>query len=154
MIYGKQQNAEQYYGISKNLDLALDYIKRQDYSALTLGKNVLAEDDVYINCFSYDTMESNQTFFEAHTDYLDLHVVLEGEEQIEVAHRENLEEFERDPSADYTGYKGEAEAVCLMRPGDFLVAFPEDAHKVKVKTHKICRVKKAVFKVKVGSRSW
>lgn len=153
MIYGKQQNAGQYSGLSKNLDLALGYIGKQDYSALVPGKNVLAGDDVYINCFSYETMESDQAFFEAHRDYLDLHVVLEGEEQIEVSYRGNLEEFEQDLSADYVGYKGKTEVVCLMRPGDFLVAFPEDAHKVKVKTNRVCQVKKAVFKIRVDKNN-
>lgn len=152
MIYGKQKNAGQYCGISKNLDLALEYIRKQDYSALTPGKNTLAGDDVYINCFSYETMESDQVFFEAHRDYLDLHVVLEGEEKIEVSYRENLEEFERDLTADYIGYKGKTETTCFMRPGDFLIVFPEDAHKVKVKTDQVCQVKKAVFKIRVDQQ--
>ncbi|MGN0292517.1 MAG: YhcH/YjgK/YiaL family protein [Lachnospiraceae bacterium] len=150
MIYGKQRDALQYLGIGDNLDFALKYVEKQDFSGLVPGKNTLSGEDVYVNCFSYETMESDQAFFEAHTDYLDLHVVLEGEERIEVAHRDVLEEFERDPAADYTGYKGQAEAVCVMRPGDFMIVFPEDAHKVKVKNDAVCLVKKAVFKVKIG----
>lgn len=149
MIYGKQKDAKQYCGIDKNLDLALEFISRQDFSSVVPGKNVISGEDVYINCFSYETMESEKGFFEAHTDYLDIHVVLEGTEQIEIAHRSKLEEFESDPAADYTGYRGAAEAVCCMEKGDFLIAFPEDAHKVKVKNQEVCQVKKAVFKVRI-----
>ncbi|MDO5409385.1 MAG: YhcH/YjgK/YiaL family protein [Lachnospiraceae bacterium] len=147
MIYGKQKDAGRYRGIDENLDLALDFIEKQDYSGVVPGKNVLSGEDVYINCFSYDTMESSEGFFEAHDKYLDVHVVLEGKERIETADRSLLEEFESDPETDYTGYHGVAEAVCTMKPGDFLVVFPEDAHKVKVKDETSCHVNKAVFKV-------
>ena len=46
-------------------------------------------------------------------------------------------------------YRGTAEQSLILRPGSFLVVFPEDAHRIKIAVDKPETVSKVVFKVLV-----
>ena len=46
-------------------------------------------------------------------------------------------------------YQSVAERKLLLSPGDFLVVFPDDAHKIKMMCGSPETVTKAVFKVKI-----
>ena len=88
-----------------------------------------------------------ETFFEAHKRYLDIHVMVEGEERVELASPDKLELFEH--KDDFYGYRGEAEQSVIIRKGDFLVVFPDDAHRIKICVSEPKNVSKVVFKLLV-----
>ena len=60
-----------------------------------------------------------------------------------------MQETGRDEENDGIDLKGEAEQFLLMEPGKVLVAFPEDAHMVKIQWDESCQVEKAVVKVRL-----
>ena len=145
MIYGKLERLDRCRGMSRALDTAIDFLRTQDFSALPMGKTVIDGDSVFVNRFDYETLETSIT--EAHLRYIDIHVVLEGEEKIGVADLSTLRETERREDEDFIGCEGEFESVCTMRPGDFLITFPEDAHCPKLQFRGPSAVKKIVVKV-------
>ncbi|MEG1549136.1 MAG: YhcH/YjgK/YiaL family protein [Ruthenibacterium sp.] len=149
MIYIERTEIAQYYGISKNLDIALRYLQAHDFKTLMQGRNEVDGDAVYINRFDYTTMPEKDAFYEAHEQYADIHVLLSGEEKILVANTETLTETGRDAASDFIGYKGDAEAVFNMQPQKILIVFPNEAHMVKVQLHAASAVQKAVMKVKI-----
>lgn len=110
-----------------------------------MGRTAIDGENVYVNRFDYET--GPEAITEGHLRYIDIHVVLEGEEQIGVADVAALEEIERKADEDYIGFRGPFQSVCVMRPGDVLVTFPEDAHSPKRQNGSPCHVKKAVVKV-------
>lgn len=149
MIYFKRYNWEKYKGYSSHLDTALTYLASNDLNALVAGRNEVDGENVFINRMTYTTMMEEDTFFEAHLNYIDIHVVLDGQEYIGVSDIQVLEEFDRDEAADFIGYKGSIEGKCLMNETNMLVVFPEDAHMVKMMCDAQSKVEKVVVKVRV-----
>lgn len=149
MIYFKRHNWEKYKGYSNYLDTALAYLASNDLNALVAGRNEVDGENVFINRMTYTTMTEEEAFFEAHLEYIDIHVVLAGQEYIGVSDIHVLDEFDRDEAADFIGYKGEIESKCLMNDTNMLVVFPEDAHMVKMMCDTQSVVEKMVVKVRV-----
>ena len=82
----------------------------------------------------YQTLPEEETFFEAHRKYLDIHLMLRGSERVEIAPPECLTEFDRVEANDFYAYRGEGDYKLTLSPGDFLVVFPGDAHRIKMQT--------------------
>ena len=49
----------------------------------------------------------------------------------------------------WKAYRGEGHYKLVLSPGDFLVVFPGDAHRIKTQVDGPQEVAKAVFKVKI-----
>lgn len=148
MIYTTRDRLARYKGISAPLDTAIDYLSSADLSQLTMGRNEVDGDHVFINRFDYTTMPPEEAAWEGHKAYADIHVVLEGEERIGVSDASYLIPGAYDEASDFLPFQGPVDAWVTMRPGDILIVFPEDVHMVKVQLSGPVSVKKAVFKVK------
>ena len=79
MIYAKNADALAYRGIHPNLDLALEHITPEFLASLRDNQRVeLKGDLVYCTRFTYETIPQEESFFEAHRRYLDIHIMVEG----------------------------------------------------------------------------
>ena len=146
MIFCKQKDLNRYLGLSHHLDTAIRFLSEADLQTLAMGKNVIDGEAVYVNRFDYDTVIDPIT--EGHLRYIDIHVVLEGEEIVAVSDPSVLTEIERKEDEDYIGFQGKFQSMNILRPGDVLICFPEDAHSPKrICGAESCHVKKAVVKV-------
>jgi len=148
MIYGRLDRLDRYKGLSARLDKALDFLKTQNLTALPAGKTVLDGEALFVNRFDYKTAQESVT--EAHRAYTDIHIVLEGEERVGVADVALLRQTESREEEDFIGFEGAFGSVCTLRPGDFLIVFPEDAHCPKLCASGPAEVKKIVVKVLDG----
>lgn len=148
MILAKNRDAGQYLGLNANLDAALRRIL-SGLDGLESGHYDMDGDNVWLNCFDYDTIPESEAFYEAHEHYGDIHIMLEGSEKVCISHPDTLAEFERTPENDFIAYRGEAEHTLQLAPGSFLVVFPGDAHKIKMQVDGAEHVRKAVFKFKL-----
>ncbi len=149
MIYTRLAMLNRYKGILASLDTAIEFLSAADLSDLKTGRNEVDGESVYINRFDYTTMPEDEAAWEGHKYYADIHVVLDGEERIGVTDASMLTAGEYEEAGDFIPYEGPVKSWVDMRPGDILVVFPEDVHKVKVQLHGASQVKKAVFKVRV-----
>ncbi|WP_295738151.1 YhcH/YjgK/YiaL family protein [uncultured Oscillibacter sp.] len=148
MIYAKQKDAPAYRGIHPSLDLALERIT-PEFLASVGSERVDIVDGVYATRFTYETVPAEESFFEAHKKYLDIHIMVEGREGVEIAPPEALAEFDRVEANDFYAYRGEGDYKLILSPGDFLVVFPGDAHRIKMQLDGPKTVSKVVFKVKI-----
>ena len=147
MILDKLSQASAYRGIHPRLDRALDCLNEGFLSQVGYDSQHLEGDALYVTRFTYETLPLEETFFEAHKRYLDIHLMVQGQERVDLASPGGLRLFEhRD---DFYAYKGEAEQSLVLRPGSFLVVFPEDAHRIKIQADGPETVSKVVFKVLV-----
>ena len=105
--------------------------------------------DVYATRFAYETLPAEETFFEAHRNFLDIHIMVDGSEGVEIAPPESLTEFDRVEANDFYAYRGEGDYKLALSPGDFLVVFPNDAHRIKMCLERPAPVSKVVFKVRI-----
>lgn len=148
MILAKNQDALQYLGCNPNLDAALRRLSL-GLDGLEPGHYDMDGDNVWLNCFDYETIPEEESFYESHERFGDIHIMLRGAEKVCISHPAELEEYERIPENDFIASRGEAEHTLILRPGTFLVVFPGDAHKIKMQVDGPEPVRKAVFKFKL-----
>ena len=108
MIYAKHKDAPAYRGIHPNLDLALEHIT-PEFLASVGPERVELKGGVYATRFTYETVPAEESFFEAHKKYLDIHIMAEGSEKVEIAPPEALAEFDRIEANDFYAYRGEGD---------------------------------------------
>ena len=147
MILDKLSAANAYRGIHPRLDGVLDRLNEAFLATVGPETMELEGDKLYVTRFTYETLPREETFFEAHKRYLDVHLMVQGEERVELASPGGLTMFEH--QGDFYAYRGEAEQSLVLRPGSFLVVFPEDAHRIKIQVNGPETVSKVVFKVLV-----
>ena len=147
MILDKLTAAQAYRGIHPRLDGVLDRLNEAFLATVGPETMELEGDKLYVTRFTYETLPREETFFEAHKRYLDVHLMVQGEERVELASPGGLTLFEH--QGDFYAYRGEAEQSLVLRPGSFLVVFPEDAHRIKIQVNGPETVSKVVFKVLV-----
>lgn len=149
MIYDSVAHCKRYLGISERLDMALCYLTENDLSALDDGAYPIDGADVTLRISSYLTKTANEAKIEAHRDFLDIQLVLDGEEAIRYG---LLEEMEREtqayPGRDLYFYEGPTQEAFLST-GKFLILFPSDVHAPALCAGGPSHVRKALIKVRL-----
>lgn len=152
MIVGKLVDLYRYKGISKNIDTAIDYIQNNDLMALPKGKTVVDGDNVFINRDTYVARPLEECFFENHEKYIDIQIVLKGQEVIGYTHITNPDlkvTTPYNPDKDVTKYNYNPKgAVFFTLEEGFALVYTEDAHLAKCKANDEI-VEKVVVKVKI-----
>ena len=149
MILAKNVTARDYLGIHPNLDLALERIDPAFLSTLGEERVDIVPGSVWCTKFTYETVADEDSFFEAHEKFLDIHMMLAGSERVEIADPADLQSLRSEPENDFYAYEGPGRHHLVLAPGDFLVVWPGDAHKIKMFVNEKAVVTKAVFKVRI-----
>ncbi len=148
MIVANIQNKAEYYGIHPELDKALDCLNPEFLEQAATEKTLLDGENLFVTKFHLETVPEEETFFEAHRQYLDIQVVTQGQEREEIAHPDTLTLTEH--SGDFYGYTGTGEQTVVLRPGNFLIVFPGDAHRLRLPVGESGKpFTRVVFKIKV-----
>lgn len=148
MIVANLSNKSEYYGIHPQLDKALDYLTDDFLAKVPTEKTLLDGEDLFVTRFELETVPFEETFYESHKKYLDIQIVTRGMERVDIAHPDGLTLTEH--KDDFYGYTGEADQSVILKPGNFLVVFPGDAHRLKIAVHRCGEAfTRVVFKVKV-----
>lgn len=107
----------------------------------------------YVMVDAYTTVEETTHHFEAHRQYIDIHVLLSGEEQIQYAPLADMTTHtpyvDNDDYALFTQAAGAGVRHLVLVPGFAAVFYPEDAHRPGIIAQAPCAVRKAVVKVPV-----
>lgn len=107
-------------------------------------------DGIYVNYGEYDTKSGD--LYEAHRKYIDVQVMLEGEEKIffaDLAHGKETKEYNADIEAAFGTVADEYRSTVAMHAGDVAVFYPEDWHAPGQIGTNVCHVRKLIFKVPV-----
>ena len=143
------KDLERYASLHPQFAKAFDEMKRILECGAEDGKIVLDGDRLFINVQSYSSKPESDCGFEAHKRYIDIQLILEGEEIIGYESADKLTVTkEYDGSADYMLYalNGEYDKVRLTR-GDFVILFTEEPHAPAIAADTPIPVRKAVVKV-------
>ena len=151
MIVAKNADAANYRGFSPLLDRALDLLTPEFLASVGTETVHMDGDKLYATLNIFDTAPNAETFFESHKLYLDIHAVTKGEERMEIADPRTLtvDEEKSRPAGDFYAYteKSAEHQDLILRPGSFLVAFPDDAHRCRGQVDGVSHVEKVVFKI-------
>lgn len=149
MIFDTIENKDNY----KSFDLlytALNYLSDMPKNELIPGSVTLIEDILLANPVKFISKQENVCLFEAHKRYIDLHYIVNGEEIISTANTSSLiQTTSYELEKDIAFYDGISDGKYLLKPGSFMVCWPNDAHKVGMMNNKPSEVQKIVFKIKV-----
>ena len=77
-------------------------------------------------------------------------MIIEGKESIAVSFCDDMQIKSFDENRDFVELTGEEKAtVNLINKGDFLICYPEDAHRTAIMCQQSQTIKKAIFKIKL-----
>lgn len=149
MICDSVAHWKTYLGLSERLDKALCYIAENDLTAMADGSYVIDENGVNLRLSSYVTKSPEDAKIEAHREFLDIQLVLDGEEIIRYGLLEEMDrETEAHPDRDLYFYAGPTQPAALFS-GKFLILFPTDVHGPGICLGQPSPVRKALVKVRL-----
>ncbi len=151
MIADSIQHSEAYY-TNEGWKKALHFLKNITPECDD-GEYAIDGETVFARVMTYETKMSADAFPETHQKYVDIQVVLAGEERIFWNALDDLTiKTPYDDDADVAFYekKSEAETEIVLMPGLLTVFFPQDAHTPAVALNdESTSVKKVVVKISV-----
>ena len=149
MITDKLEYYNIYTRISDRVANALMYLLTTDLKSLENGISVVEEDEIFAQVSEYVTKPATELLWESHFKFVDIQVIIEGEEKMGFAPLENmkiLETYNADKDVQILAGTGD---YLTARPGSFTMFFPHDAHQTGIAIKECSKVKKLVLKVKV-----
>ncbi len=126
---------------------AIEYIKSTNFNNMPDGK-INLDNEIWANLQTYYTKED--ALFEAHRKYIDIQFMLSGQEKISVCEYSACKSsIPYDEDKDIEFLTSETFDDIEMHTGDFLILYPNDAHKPSINFNGQHHVRKLVVKVPV-----
>ena len=149
MIFAKIDDLMRYAQVNPLFTKAFDWLKNTDLTKLTEGKVAVYGSHVFASVQKYFTKNLEDAKFESHRNFIDIQLVVSGNERLDVAAAKNLSQEEPyNPEKDIEFFRNECKEFqsILLTPGYACILFPEDAHrpclvpdgKKSSQVHKIC----------------
>lgn len=88
--------------------------------------------------------------WEAHRAFADVHILLKGEEDMQIGYVPEMKAGEYQPQKDFLPLEGTEKTVIRLTPGYGVLLLPNDAHKVGIAVpgwHEGKSIRKAMFKI-------
>jgi len=148
MILDSLKSAPNYYNLNPRFKEAFDFIEKNDLKGMDPGKYFLDGEKLYITIADFDGKPAEAAKLEAHKKYIDIQLVLSGQETMGWSTIENCKN-EIDPynsEKDIIFYTEKPSTYLIVNPEEFAIYFPEDGHAPGI-SHS--RIKKAIVKVLV-----
>lgn len=148
MIISDLNNSKRIELLHPLFKTAFDYIKSHDLLNMPLGRIEIDSDCLFINNAESELVDKECQKIEVHQQYIDIHVPLNGEEIIGWKALADLSVVDKtyNKEADFGTFAEPASTYVTLKPGQFLVAWPEDGH-APIIGHGILR--KAIVKIKL-----
>lgn len=149
MIYDLLDKASLYQADQPLLIQALNYARTVTPQTPD-GRYDLQGEDLYASVASYTTTPAPTRKFEAHRKYIDLQILLTGQERLDIAVADSLKITEAyDPAKDVAFFAAPpAVSSIILRPGLFTLLYPHDAHRPGCSLTADEPVKKLVVKIR------
>lgn len=146
MILDSFKNAPLYFGVASRLERAFKALEKFDLMTLEPGKYPIDGEEIFLNLVERDLKRPEEAKLEVHDRYLDVQVVLRGEEGFGWSERAAMKQPREafDNEKDIQFFDDQPQTYYTLRPGQFTILLPEDAHAPLVGEGPI---RKAILKV-------
>jgi biofilm protein TabA len=152
MIYDSVENIEAYCEEGDAIYRAVQFVRDFDATQGD-GKYEIEGDDIFAIIQSVRTSAAEEKVFEAHQDYVDVQMVLEGCERHDVVllGSEDIEVVaEYDSEKDVMFFNGpEHFSSIIMKPGMFVVYGPGDGHRPCCSIGEPSDIRKVCVKIRI-----
>ena len=135
MIFGNITQEKTYAFLPEDLKECFAYAKEHDLVSYEKGSHPIDGERLFVNVVEYETTRA--------------HLMLDGQEQIDLNFIENMEQKEFVEKDDFLPMDGGSNSHVVLRAGDFLICYPEDGHRTAVAVDESEKIKKAIFKVRI-----
>ena len=138
---------------AEKVNNALEYLNSIDIYKIEKNKKIIVNDDFYYTVQEYETKLVEQCKFESHRKYIDIQIIVNGEELMQIADISRLyiqEEYDGEKDVMFWKTPDQVMSVTLKQ-GDYIVLYPENAHRGAIKCGKETKVLKIVGKVRCGN---
>lgn len=151
MIKDTIKNTIFYSNLNENFKIAFDFLKNTDLTNLKSGKHFIKDEEIFVNIDSYTTKSIDETKFEAHKKYIDIQFMIEGSELIAVSDVNLLKTLTAyDEIKDIEFFKSKKTVQFVeLNTNDFVILYPQDAHRPCICNEAPQKIKKAVIKIKL-----
>lgn len=149
MVFGNVRDLKDFGFLTENVRKCFDYARNHDLLSYEKGSHPIDGDELFVNIVEYETTTPENRFWEAHRQYLDLHFMLRGPEQIDVNFIDNMAQKEFVEKDDFLPLEGDPNSHVVLNAGDFLLCYPADAHRTAVQVGSPAVIKKAIFKIRI-----
>ncbi len=148
MIIDKVENIDKYSGIPEEAIKFVQAVTKNDFA----GHYDFC-DDTFANIDEYETKTFDKCKFEAHKNYIDIQLILDGVERLDFTPIDGLkvsEEYDTERDVMFFENPKELSDSVILNVGKFALIYPHEAHKPQIAIdNKPAKVKKAVVKIPV-----
>lgn len=148
MIYDRIENWKKYF--SANGLFKVESFLRKDLAKLQDGKHEIDGELIFAYVSTYETKPLVEAVIESHERYIDVQVLIDGEERLDCFSGCPIEVKKTyDESDDVAFYHrpDEVPAAVILKPGRFVLFFPEDIHSPQIAVKAPQQVRKIVVKI-------
>lgn len=149
MVVDSLDNARLYAPLGTRIAAALEHVASTNLAAAPAGRYELDGNRVFVLVQDYTSKSQGDGRWERHRRYIDLQVVVSGNERIGYAPAASLEEGPYDPDRDIAFLTGGGSFVTLSA-GHFMLLWPDDAHMPGIEAGGPAPVRKVVVKIAVA----
>lgn len=149
MILDSLNNSALYHAVHPRLEKAFGLIASTDWSKIETGIHELDGKEIYVNVMERELKKPADAKLEVHNAYIDIQVLLHGEgETFGWSERKDVSKplAAFDAEKDVQLFDDAPQTYYTLRPGQFTLLLPEDAHAPMVGEGV---VRKAIVKVLV-----
>ena len=149
MILSDLKHSERIESLHPLFKMLFDYVKSHDLLHAEPGRIEIDGDNLFINNVSAHGVAAEKQPLEAHRDYIDVHILLEGTERIGWKSIDDVHHVSKpyEAEGDCALYAEPASAYVDLLPGQFLIVYPEDPHAPLIGDGPI---RKLIGKVRIG----
>lgn len=149
MIFDKIENMSKYFGARPELAQVAEALGKLSTLDAALGKHEIAGDSVFAFVAEYAPLPRQDKKLENHHTYIDIQIVVDGEEELDVCYTDAAADVPYSSENDIEFVNDAADiSTFVMKPGYFLMLFPGEWHKPGILRGNCQKVRKIVAKIK------
>jgi len=144
--------AKQYHKNKALWDKAFAYLRTTKLDTVSVGKHLIDGENVFATVTEGATKPFEQTAWESHRKYIDLHLMIRGKEKIGVMNPATAKVTDPyDAAKDVAHYDINTKGTYYIAdPETLLIFFPENSHRPVIHVDEYDKVKKVVVKILVA----
>lgn len=148
MEIGKLNNTKWAERLHPGIKTLFDFIKKTDFDQLPKGRVEVDGNEVYVMNLDIKGVDKAIQPLEMHRDYIDVHILLDGNETIGWKPLDEIENITQEyvKASDCALSDDTPRLFIEMKPQEFCIVFPEDPHSPAIGQGNI---RKLIGKVKI-----
>jgi YhcH/YjgK/YiaL family protein len=136
MILDSLTNSSQYYALHPRIEQAFEYLKSLDLHSLPVGKLEIDGKNLFLSVAEMPVKTKEESQLEIHRQYIDIQIPIDGVELMgwKSSTQLSLPVGVYESAKDYQFYNDLPTNYIEVKPFEFAIFFPSDAHQPGITT--------------------